>query len=89
MIDAKVGIVLTSLAAVGANLPDVGDGTGEGLLRSLVGLGATGVLGMLMWRQIDVIGKALGRNTDAVDRMREHCSAKNGEAPAGRVKSEE
>jgi hypothetical protein len=82
--EAKIGIVLTGLAAVGANLPDVGDGMDAGLIRSLVGLGATGVLGMLMWRQIDVIGKALGRNTDAVDRMREHCSAKNGEAPAPR-----
>ena len=86
MIDIKVGIVLAGLAAVGANLPDgiTGGGDSYGLLRSFVGLGATGVLGALMWRQIDVIGRALGRNTDAVDRMREHCSAKNGEAPGPR-----
>ena len=82
MLDLKCGIVLAGLAAVGANLPEAvsGEGTG-GIIRSLIGLGATGVIAALMWRQIEVLGKAIARNTDATDRMREHCSAKNGEAP--------
>ena len=82
MLDLKIGTVLAGLTAVGANLPDMpGGGEEYGFVRSLVGLGATGVLAIIMWRQIDVIGRAIERNTNATDRMREHCSARNGEAP--------
>lgn len=80
MLETKIGIVCATVGAVGANLPETGDGE-YGMIRALIGLGATGVIAVLMWRQIDVIGVAINRNTDAVDRMREHCSAKNGEAP--------
>jgi hypothetical protein len=88
MTGIKTGIILAALTATTANLPELtttvaqvpANTIDQGLVRSVVGLGATGVLGALMWRMIDVLGKAMGRNADAIDRMREHCSARNGEA---------
>lgn len=87
MLDLKLAIVMAGLLAVGANVPASDGPAGETtatLLARFVGLGATGVVAAIAWRMIDVFGKAISRNTDAVDRMREHCSAKNGEAPERR-----
>ena len=83
MIELKYGIILAGLVAAGVNVPVEDEGT-IGVLARFIGLGATGVIAALTWRLIDVFGKAIGRNTDAVDRMREHCSARNGEAPPDR-----
>lgn len=83
MTGLKLCVTLSALMAVAANAPDLPVEHAQpdsGLIRAVVGLGATGVLGILMWRMIDVLGAAIARNTDAMDRMREHCSAKNGEA---------
>jgi hypothetical protein len=83
VIELKTGILLAGLVAVGVNVPIEDDST-LGVVARFIGLGATGIIAALTWRLIDVFGKAVARNTDAVDRMREHCSARNGEAPPDR-----
>jgi hypothetical protein len=84
MIDLKLGALACAAAALVANVPatteaDMTDAVGAA--RAFAGLGATGIIGFLMYRQMTAHGAAIDRNTDAVDRMREHCSARNGEAP--------
>ena len=87
MIDLKLGAIVCSGAALVANIPATTetDMTSViGAARAFAGLGATGVIGFLMYRQMTHNAASLDRNTEAVDRMREHCSARNGEAPERR-----
>ena len=87
MIDLKIGAIGCAVAALLANIPatneaDMSDAVG--LARAFAGLSATGIIGFLMYRQMTHNAASLDRNTEAVDRMREHCSARNGEAPERR-----
>jgi hypothetical protein len=84
MIDAKITVTALGVAAAVGQVPDVlPEGAAEAVsgMARFASLGATTILGVLMWRLIDRLGGTIDANTVATDRMREHCSAKNGEAP--------
>ena len=77
-IDLKICAVGLASSALLANVSGVS--MDEGIIKNLVGLGATGVLGLITWRLIDKLGTAVDKNTEVLAKMRAHCASRLGES---------